>query len=232
MHKNQNIVEYYGIGAVTYVKNRHARNFSIRINSSGEVRVTIPAFASRKLAEQFLLSKKDWVLSRLSTLKKEEAGAHRVQMGETILVRGTPVRIELRNREQEAEEALWRLLLKEARSYLPGRVIALSSLHGYGYSGLKIRKMTSRWGSCTHKKGINLNSWLMMLPDHLIDYVILHELVHTRYPHHGPEFWTELDRVTGGVSKTLRMELRKRKILSIYPENQFSGQRNGPVCPR
>jgi predicted metal-dependent hydrolase len=224
MQKKGNIVEYSGIGAVSYVRNSRARNISIRLSDSGEVRVTIPPYVSRKRAEKFLISKHGWILSRLKRLEKESAGAVPVREGVVVLVRRKPVKIELKGREPEAEDALWRILLEEARNYLPGRVEKLAAAHGFVYSGVRIRKMKSRWGSCNHKKGINLNSWLMMLPDHLSDYVILHELVHTRYPHHGPEFWNALDAVTDGKSKELRKGLRNRKISLIYPENQFSSQ--------
>ncbi len=223
-HKIENIVEYRGIGAVRYVKNNRAKNISIRISRSGEVRVTIPRYVSRRRAEQFLFSKKDWVLGKLAELSREDTGPGIPGEGETILVRHTPVRIELKGNDSGTEDALWRILLEEARNYLPGRVQSLASLHGFSYSVVRIRKMRSRWGSCNHKKGINLNSWLMMLPDHLSDYVILHELVHTIHPHHGPDFWSALDEVTGGNSKKLRKELRSRRIMSIYPENQLSRQ--------
>jgi predicted metal-dependent hydrolase len=102
---------------------------------------------------------------------------------------------------------------REAREYLPGRVAKLSEMHGYRISGLKIRKMKTRWGSCTSRKSINLNSWLMMVPEPLRDYVILHELAHTRFPNHGSQFWKELDRTTGGLSDMYRKELRKQKIM-------------------
>jgi predicted metal-dependent hydrolase len=221
MHKNENIVEYRSIGAVRYIQNRRARNLSIRINHTGEVRVTIPRFMSRRRAEEFLLSKQDWIISKVSVMKQENALVRLPEAGDLLLVRGKPVRIEIRNGEEGAEDALWRILLEEARDYLPGRVEELSLMSGYRYSGLKIRKMKSRWGSCTQRKSINLNSWLMMLPDHLSDYVILHELVHTRYAHHGHDFWIALDEVTGGRAKELRKELRSRRILSVYPENQL-----------
>jgi hypothetical protein len=224
MHKNENIVEYRGIGAVRYVQNRRARNMSIRINQAGEVRVTVPGFVSWRRAEKFLFSKRDWVLSKLSAVKERDLREKVPVEGDIILVRGIPVKIELRKGENFAEEALWRILREEAHAYLPGRVKKLSADHGFNHTGVRIRKMKSRWGSCTHIKRINLNSWLMMLPDHLSDYVILHELVHTRYPNHGTEFWEALDEVTGGKSKELRKELRKRRIMSIYPENQFSSE--------
>ena len=73
--------------------------------------------------------------------------------------------------------------------------------------------MKSRWGSCTSENSINLNSWLVLLPDHLIDYVILHELVHTIHKNHSPEFWNYLDRLADGKSKIYRRELRTNKII-------------------
>jgi hypothetical protein len=115
--------------------------------------------------------------------------------------------------DEDVESAIWRILQKEALLYLPGRVAELSEIHGYKISGLKIRKMKSRWGSCTARKSINLNSWLMMLPEYLSDYVILHELAHTRIPDHSQQFWEELDGVTGGLSLQYRRELRRQQIM-------------------
>jgi len=226
MQKKRNIVEYSGIGAVNYIRSSRARNISIRLSDSGQVRVTVPPYVSEKRAERFLMSKYGWIISRQNIMRREAAGAVPAKEGEIVRVRSKQVRIELRNGDTGAEEALWRILLREAKEYLPNRVDLLASEHGFIYSGVRIRKMKSRWGSCTHKKGINLNSWLMMLPDHLSDYVILHELVHTRHPHHGPEFWLALDRVTDGKSKALKKELRRRKITLIYPENQLGSQGN------
>jgi predicted metal-dependent hydrolase len=117
------------------------------------------------------------------------------------------------------EAAIWRVLQKEARHYLPERVRELSERYGYKINGIKIRKMRTRWGSCTAAKNINLNSWLVMLPDYLSDYVILHELVHTKFPDHSSRFWEELDGITGGQSKTLRRELRNQQIMCFPGES-------------
>ena len=224
MQKIENIVEYRGIGAVRYVQNRRAKHLTIRIRPPGEVRVTVPGYVSRRRAERFLFSKQEWVVAKLDALRKEASSTRMPREGEHLLVRGKQLKINLVKGESGPEEALWRLLLEEAQSYLPYRVEELAAHFGFSYSRVRIRKMRSRWGSCNHQKGINLNSWLVMLPDHLSDYVILHELVHTRFPHHGPGFWEALDGVTGGKSKALRRALRMRKIMSIYPENQLGGE--------
>ncbi len=213
MQKSQNILHYKGLGDVSYVRSKRARNLSIRINQRGEVRVTIPRLVSQRKAERFFLSKQDWVLRRLNGMNHKDCRGTLPPAGGSIEVRGKEYSIHLLQGEEDVETAIWRILQREAKLYLPGRVAELSELHGYKISGLKIRKMLSRWGSCTARKSINLNSWLVMLPEYLSDYVILHELAHTRVPDHSPQFWDELDGLCGGLSLQYRKELRSQQIM-------------------
>jgi predicted metal-dependent hydrolase len=211
--KTQNIVNYSGIGQVLYVRNPRARNFTIRINQRGEVRVTVPGRVGWRRAESFFLSRESWVQKKLEQMNSHPCKESLPSEGESIRIRGREFPISLQGGDSGIEDAIWRILRNEAREYLPGRVAKLSEMHGYRISGLKIRKMKTRWGSCTSRKSINLNSWLMMVPEPLRDYVILHELAHTRFPNHGSQFWKELDRTTGGLSDMYRKELRKQKIM-------------------
>ena len=220
MQKSQNILNYKGIGHVSYVRNTRARNLAIRINQWGEIRVTVPRFASQKQAERFFLSKQEWVLKKLNGMKNKDCGQTLPPEGGSVLVRGRNYPVHMLQGEDTVEAAIWRILQKEALEYLPGRVSELSERYGFKITGLKIRKMRTRWGSCTPRKSINLNSWLVMLPEHLSDYVILHELVHTRIPDHGRKFWEELDSVTGGQSKILRHELRRHQIMCFPGESR------------
>lgn len=215
MIKSENIVQYPDMGEVRYVRNRRARNLAIRIGRNGSVRVTVPGYLSMKRAESFVFSKEGWILEKISQQKKQDKGALAIREGDDIWVRGRQIKVKLMARETGVEEAIWRILLKEASDYLPGRVEELARQHGLDFTGVKVRKMKSRWGSCTAKNGINLNSWLLMLPDYLSDYVILHELAHTRYHDHGKKFWGLLDSLTEGKSRALRKELRTIQIMSI-----------------
>ncbi len=217
MHKTENIVKYREIGEVRYVINKRARNLAIRINQQGEVRVTIPRYVNQKRAEGFLMSKKKWIVKKLVEMRKTSAESRIPEEGGTMTVREKEIRVVLKNGDRNLEDAIWRILNSEASSHLPHRVKELASEHGLSYSGVKIRRMKTRWGSCTVKNSINLNSWLMMLPDHLADYVILHELMHTRHKDHSPRFWQALDEITRGRSKMLRKEIRKQRIM-YFPE--------------
>jgi predicted metal-dependent hydrolase len=74
---------------------------------------------------------------------------------------------------------------------------------------LSIRDSKTRWGSCSGRNTISLSLYLMQVPEHRQDYVILHELCHTVYHDHSVRFWALMDEVTGGQSCVLRAELRK-----------------------
>ena len=103
---------------------------------------------------------------------------------------------------------LERALRHEAKRVLPARLQALAAQHGFTYSGLRIANTKSRWGSCSTLRHINLSLSLMLLPNHLLDYVILHELCHTVEMNHSARFWALMNRVTNNSALALRKELK------------------------
>ena len=119
---------------------------------------------------------------------------------------------ETRFEEAQTQQTLRRLLKAalrhEAKRCLPIRVAALALQHGFHYKGVTIKDMTSRWGSCSSRKHINLSLLLMTLPWHLIDYILLHELCHTVELNHSERFWALMDQVTNGKALQLREELK------------------------
>jgi len=98
----------------------------------------------------------------------------------------------------------------EARAYLPRRLAELAKNKNLKYKNCVIKKAKTRWGSCSADNNINLSMFLMSLPDDLIDYVILHELAHTRHKNHSKEFWGFLSELLGGINaKTIDKRLKK-----------------------
>jgi predicted metal-dependent hydrolase len=82
------------------------------------------------------------------------------------------------------------------------RLTELARQHGFSYRKVTIRNQRTRWGSCSAKNNISLNIKLVALPAELFDYVILHELVHTRIHNHSSRFWQELNKyVEDGKAK-------------------------------
>jgi len=105
------------------------------------------------------------------------------------------------------EEALRR----NAKIILPPRLYMLSNQHNLPYGKVKINSSRGRWGSCSGKKDINLSYFMVLLPQHLIDYVLLHELCHTKEMNHSDRFWDLLNSVTDNKAFELRRELKGYK---------------------
>ena len=101
--------------------------------------------------------------------------------------------------------------LKKAQIDLFNRLNHFCQKHNFSFNRVTFRRQKTRWGSCSTKNNINLNINLAALPEHLQDYVLLHELTHTKHKNHGRQFWAELDRLTGGA-KALRKEMKKYRL--------------------
>ena len=94
------------------------------------------------------------------------------------------------------------------RKFLIERLDELCKRNGFKYNRVFVKNQKTRWGSCSDKNNINLNINMVRLPDELIDYVILHELVHTRIKNHSHGFWEEMSRVVEDP-KSLDKKLRQ-----------------------
>jgi len=95
----------------------------------------------------------------------------------------------------------------QARRLLADRLRELAATHGFQYNRVSVKNQRTLWGSCSSRNNINLNINLLRLPEELRDYVILHELVHTRHKNHSKAFWCALDRLVGS-GKRLQRQLR------------------------
>ena len=100
-----------------------------------------------------------------------------------------------------------KLLRKKAKNYLPDRTKFLADKYGFKIGRIALRNQKTRFGSCSYRNNINLNINLMNFDYDVIDYVILHELAHTRVKNHSKNFWLEVEKYCPNY-KELRKKLK------------------------
>lgn len=211
-------------------RNKKARRIILRARPDG-IHITIPSYATNGDIERALTECGDRLKEMQEKHRTETIGegftinAERftlmVQQGDT----GRPVLTgqegvytvicpqSFNHSTTDAQSLLKRLikgaLRHRAKHYLTLRLKKLAVVHGFRYGNCTVRDVHSRWGSCNVKGDISLSIYLMLLPERLIDYVLLHELCHTVEMNHSERFWKLLSQCTAPAdAKELRKELK------------------------
>ncbi len=192
-------------------KRRGTTKLNLSIDIRGKIRLTMPAWASYQSAIRFAESRRDWLEENLPTTNPVLASGQQIGKAHQLLfahgkavkpasrIAGSTIRISHAAGvaaidpavQQVAARACMRALRLEAEALLPGRLRQLAADGGFTYSSVGVKQLTGRWGSCDARGNITLNLFLMQLPWELIDYVLWHELTHTKHLNHGPDFWQE-----------------------------------------
>jgi predicted metal-dependent hydrolase len=231
--------EFPEIGQVQFRRIKRAKRISIHVKPFHGVIVTMPYRASMESARRIVGEHAGWIRKKLAAARSAEmAVSLDLSEGKVVLTRKHTMRAvacdteaaswTLRNgaltiyypQETCLTDATAQAAVKsglvaayraEAKMLLPARVAYWAEQFGFTYSHVAIKNMRSRWGSCSGRNAINLNLHLMRLNDSLIDYVILHELVHTRIKNHGNEFWRHLQSLLGNAI-ALDDQLKRQSI--------------------
>lgn len=229
MISKKQIISDKDFGKIHFVVRRSARNITMRVKEDG-LHVTTPPYRSITALLEAIAPFRERLRNVCSEVKPKpfdlnfsiEAECFRlkletsplknftVSMRDETVVIACPAHADFTTDRVQTlvKNAVMRAMRKKAEEYLPPLVQYWSSLFDLPYNKVTISKARSRWGSCSSKRDISLSFYLMLLPAHLMDYVILHELAHTREMNHGPKFWELLNQLTDGKALALRKELR------------------------
>ena len=152
------------------------RNFAIEIGRDKKVKVRVPRRASKAQIEGLLKEKQDWILRTLDKIDKRNA----IEKSEENQIEKLEPE-EVKRLKKEARERL-----TELTEYWAGRM-------GISYGRISIRGQKTRWGSCSSKGNLNYNYLLMLCPDEVAEYVVIHELCHRIHMNHSKEFWNKIE---------------------------------------
>lgn len=233
------IIHIENIGAVSLTRRRGSGRISVRVKPDGVVSVNHPWFTPEREILNFIQKNRDWILhhQQLQHKRKQffgvnevvttkyhqikilaiEKGTVRAVVKDSEVVITIPTIIDVTEEKTQAfiRKVIIEICRREAKNILPQRTAELARLNGFTFEKVFLKNLKSKWGSCSSLGNINLNVHLMRLPDHLIDYIILHELTHTHHMNHGAGFWALLDKVTGGKARQLDKEMKAQSKLIL-----------------
>lgn len=156
------------------VRRSKRKSAAIKITADMQIVVFVPLYVSENEIERMVISKSKWI------------DEHMLKVQSTIDERSKLEKITFEQVKELADQAV---------EYIPKRVKYYAEKENFVYNKITIKNLVSRWGSCSTKGNLNFNCLLMLTPDYVIDYIVVHELCHLREMNHSEKFWAEVEKI-------------------------------------
>ncbi len=156
------------------VRRSKRKSPTIKITADMQIVVFVPLYVSDNEIEKMVISKSKWI------------DKHMLKVQSTIDERSKLEKITFEQVKELADQAV---------EYIPKRVKYYAEKENFVYNKITIKNLVSRWGSCSTKGNLNFNCLLMLTPDYVIDYIVVHELCHLREMNHSEKFWAEVEKI-------------------------------------
>ena len=156
------------------IRRSNRKTMALEVTHEAKVIVRAPYYIPLAEIERFVLDKAAWIEKSIAKVKKRKAEC----------VAGP----------QLSEEDIARLTAL-AKDVIPAKVAYYAAIIGVTYGRITIRHQKSRWGSCSGKGNLNFNCLLMLAPEAVQDYVVVHELCHRKEMNHSDKFWREVEKI-------------------------------------
>jgi len=170
---------------ISYVRSGRAKYQRITVRRDRTVTVTVPRGGNLNEAQKFLQSKLSWVKKQLQKIEQYE---------------------------EQKEDVDSDIDLDKAQEELFERLEYFSKKHDLDYNRAAFRCQKTKWGSCSGRNNISLNVNICFLPKEIQDYLLLHELCHTKVKNHSKKFWRQLDEYCSGQARALDKKLKKYRM--------------------
>lgn len=179
------------------IKSRR-RTLSLTIEHDGTVTIRAPRGISQTHIDNFLKEKKNWIIKNVTKAKKRQ--------------------LKSRDFSQKITPEQIPQLKRRARQMLTERADYFSERYDLSYKSIRLSSARTRWGSCGHENNLNFNWVIMFAPPEVIDYLVAHELAHTKYKNHQKSFWELVARMHPEYRQS-RKWLRENAYLLLF-DNQ------------
>lgn len=190
------------------------KTFGLEITSNAELIIRVPRFALPKTIENIIQEKKDWIIRKQSQIqnRKSQLQTRKYKHGEKFLFLGKEYELQIIDNlkqvlhfqdkiklsaryTQNAQKVLQVWYQREALKMFEKQVKYFAKEHKFQYKKIRISNAKKRWGSCSAQNNLSFSWKLIMAPQFVLDYVVVHELVHTEEKNHGEKFWEKVSDI-------------------------------------
>lgn len=197
------------------IKRKNSRNLKMHLDNNGIVKVSLPYYTTYFAAKKFVKNNISWIEKKFDLFKLQKNKYY--YLGNNInfikkyytnikrfnyIYNNNSLIVEAEEFNNVSDEEIFNNWLKErAVSYIPPKVKEFSEVYNFNYKSVKIKNLTSRWGSCSNKRNLSFNLKLMSFDTDVIDYVIVHELCHLKEMNHSKRFWNLVEEIIPNYKK-------------------------------
>jgi predicted metal-dependent hydrolase len=194
---------------INQVIRSNRKTIAIVIQKDGKVQVRAPRNASNQQIKKFVFSKEEWIQTQQQKIQKRFVPSHKYEQGELFQYLGRKYSLEFSNKSKtlltlgdtfvlnkvnivEAEMVFTKWYREKSREVFTDRANFLAVQHSYQFNKIRISSARTRWASCSPSGTLSFTWRLVMAPLEIIDYVIIHELVHLKIKNHSSSFWVKV----------------------------------------
>ncbi|MFH1453545.1 MAG: SprT family zinc-dependent metalloprotease [Armatimonadota bacterium] len=211
------------------------RTLSLEVNRDACLIVRAPYNTPEREIHDFIRRKNTWIIKHQSRIKEKntKTASREFITGEEFLCAGKKYKLFVTDKikhpliftdncfilKEESSKEAKKLFVKWYKNYayriIAQRVRFYSSYYGFEYNNIKITSASKRWGSCTSKGNLNFSFFLAMAPMQIIDYVVVHELVHLKVKNHSKKFWKAVESILPDYKKRRKWLKENELLLTI-----------------
>lgn len=237
-----NHIELNGTDYPYHLVRSNRKSIAIQVKTDGSIHVRAPYRVSTVEIERFLIKKKEWITNTVQRVSSARSTVRPVmfETGDPLYYLGKKYILEVnvtagRKRagitmtaerivmslgpdigKTERQAILEHWYRQQAGKLITEKAERFSRILSVTYAGIRIKEQKTRWGSCSSKGNLNFNWHIVMAPEAMVDYLVIHELCHLIHMNHSPEFWQCVESLCPERKSAIKWLKENRIILTPF----------------